>query len=116
MASAFILLIATAPNDVVFVSLAALGAGFCIFGGQIGANAFAGILYPTAVRATGVGWALGVGRFGSVIGPMLVSALIVAGWSLSAIFYAACLPSLLAAASIYVAGLMQRLRTSSPES
>ena len=116
MASAFILLIASASNDVVFVSLEALGAGFCIFGAQIGANAFAGLLYPTAVRATGVGWALGVGRFGSVIGPMLVSALIVAGWSLSAIFYAACLPALLAAASIYVAGLMQRLRTSSPES
>jgi AAHS family 4-hydroxybenzoate transporter-like MFS transporter len=114
MASAFILLIAGAPNDVVFVSLEAFGVGFCIFGGQIGANAFAGLLYPTAVRATGVGWALGVGRFGSVIGPMLVSALIVAGWSLSAIFYAACLPALLAAASIYVAGLMRRLRTSSP--
>ena len=116
MASAFILLIASVPNDAALVSLGALGAGFCVVGGQNGANAFAGLLYPTAVRTTGVGWALGLGRFGSVIGPMLVSALIVAGSSLSAVFYAACLPALLAAASIYVAGLRQRLRTSSPES
>jgi AAHS family 4-hydroxybenzoate transporter-like MFS transporter len=104
----FVLLIASVPNDVFFVSLGTLGAGFCVVGGQIGANAFAGLIYPTAVRATGVGWALGVGRLGSVIGPMLVSALLVAGWSLSSVFYAACAPALLAAASIYATGLLRR--------
>jgi MFS transporter, AAHS family, 4-hydroxybenzoate transporter len=107
-ACVFVLLIASVPNDVFFVSLGTLGAGFCVVGGQIGANAFAGLIYPTAVRATGVGWALGVGRLGSVIGPMLVSALLVAGWSLSSVFYAACVPALLAAASIYAAGLLRR--------
>jgi AAHS family 4-hydroxybenzoate transporter-like MFS transporter len=107
-ACVFVLLIASVPNDVFLVSLGTLGAGFCVVGGQIGANAFAGLIYPTAVRATGVGWALGVGRLGSVIGPMLVSALLVAGWPLSSVFYAACVPALLAAASIYAAGLLRR--------
>jgi MFS transporter, AAHS family, 4-hydroxybenzoate transporter len=111
----FVLLIASVPNDVMLVSLGAAGGGFCVVGGQIGANAFAGLIYPTSVRATGVGWALGVGRFGSVIGPMLVSALLVAGWSLSSVFSAACAPALLAAASIYAAGSLRSLPTRSAE-
>jgi AAHS family 4-hydroxybenzoate transporter-like MFS transporter len=36
-------------------------AGSCIVGGQIAANALAATFYPTLVRATGVGWALGIG-------------------------------------------------------
>ncbi len=108
-ACAFVLLIASEPNDVTLVSLGALGAGFCVVGGQVGANAFAGLIYPTPIRATGVGWALGIGRLGSVVGPMLVSALILAGWSLSAVFYAACVPALLAAAFIYTAGALRSL-------
>ncbi len=37
-------------------------AGFCIIGGQLTLNAFASNFYPAQVRATGTGWALGVGR------------------------------------------------------
>ncbi|MGV7219277.1 MFS transporter [Bradyrhizobium sp. UFLA05-112] len=37
-------------------------AGFGVVGAQIGMNALAASLYPTEIRATGVGWALGVGR------------------------------------------------------
>jgi MFS transporter, AAHS family, 4-hydroxybenzoate transporter len=45
-------------------------AGFCILGAQFGNNAVSGFIYPTEVRARGVGWALGVGRFGSIAGPL----------------------------------------------
>jgi MFS transporter, AAHS family, 4-hydroxybenzoate transporter len=50
--------------------------GFCTLGAQFGNNAAAGLLYPTAFRSTGVGWALGIGRFGSIAGPLLGGALI----------------------------------------
>src|SRR3981189_43303 len=56
-------------HSVVFVTMAIFAAGFCIVGGQIAANALAPGFYPTSVRATGVGWALGIGRGGSIIGP-----------------------------------------------
>jgi MFS transporter, AAHS family, 4-hydroxybenzoate transporter len=45
--------------------------GFCTLGAQFGNNAASGLLYPTAFRSSGVGWALGVGRFGSIAGPLV---------------------------------------------
>ena len=46
-------------------------AGIGVLGGQIGLNALAGTIYPTYMRATGAGWGLGVGRIGSVAGPII---------------------------------------------
>ena len=42
-------------------------AGFCGVGGQSVANALAATSYPTSMRATGIGWALGVGRRGHAL-------------------------------------------------
>ncbi len=50
--------------------------GFFLVGGQIGLNAIAGTMYPTDIRSTGVGWALGIGRVGSILGPVLGGILI----------------------------------------
>jgi AAHS family 4-hydroxybenzoate transporter-like MFS transporter len=52
------------------VSAVALS-GFCTLGAQFGNNAASGLLYPTAFRSSGVGWALGIGRFGSIVGPLV---------------------------------------------
>lgn len=51
-------------------------AGFFTFGAQIGMNALAASIYPTASRATGVGWALGIGRWGSILGPIIGGAML----------------------------------------
>ena len=50
--------------------------GFCTVGAQYGNNAAAGLLYPTAFRSRGVGWALAAGRFGSIAGPLVGGVLI----------------------------------------
>ena len=50
--------------------------GFCTLGAQFGNNAASGLLYPTAFRSSGVGWALGIGRFGSIAGPLVGGLLI----------------------------------------
>jgi MFS transporter, AAHS family, 4-hydroxybenzoate transporter len=50
--------------------------GFCTLGAQFGNNAASGLLYPTAFRSRGVGWALGIGRFGSIAGPLVGGMLI----------------------------------------
>ena len=47
-------------------------AGVGVIGGQVGATALASMTYPVAMRATGLGWALGVGRVGSIVGPTVI--------------------------------------------
>jgi AAHS family 4-hydroxybenzoate transporter-like MFS transporter len=51
-------------------------AGFGVVGSQVAANAVSVAAYPTEARSTGVGWALGVGRLGSIIGPGLAGVLL----------------------------------------
>ena len=84
-------------HSAVLVSIAIFGAGFCVVGGQIAANALAANFYPTAVRATGVGWALGIGRVGSIIGPLVGGVLLAEKWSTAAVFMAAAAAALCAA-------------------
>ncbi|MGO4167662.1 MFS transporter [Novosphingobium sp. YAF33] len=51
---------------------AAMLAGVGIGGGQKGMIAAASLFYPPAARATGLGWALGLGRIGAACGPLLI--------------------------------------------
>jgi MFS transporter, AAHS family, 4-hydroxybenzoate transporter len=46
-------------------------AGFLVLGIQSGINVVGALIYPTALRANGSGWELGIGRFGSIAGPLL---------------------------------------------
>lgn len=70
--------------------------GFGVQGGFVGMYSLAAKLYPTRIRATGVGWAVGAGRIGAVVGPMVGGMLIGAGWSMSSNFIAFAIPALLA--------------------
>jgi AAHS family 4-hydroxybenzoate transporter-like MFS transporter len=88
-------------HSVVFVTMAIFAAGFCIVGGQIAANALAAGFYPTSVRATGVGWALGIGRVGSIVGPLIGGALLSAKWSTASVFEAAAGAALCAALAAF---------------
>ncbi|MDP9096325.1 MAG: MFS transporter [Pseudomonadota bacterium] len=84
------------------VTAAVFASGFCIVGGQIAANALASGSYPTAARATGVGWALGIGRIGSIVGPLLGGLLLSLHWSTEELFGAAAVPALGAAGAALV--------------
>ncbi len=72
--------------------------------GSSGLIALAAIYYPTAIRSTGVGWAMGMGRLGSFAGPLAVGSLVAAGLSTIAVFVALGLPALIAAATTVIAG------------
>jgi MFS transporter, AAHS family, 4-hydroxybenzoate transporter len=82
--------------------------GCVIVGMQNGLNAGAGLIYPTALRANGVGYALGVGRVGSVTGPLIGSLLTKLGMSASVFFYVTAIGPLLCAISWAL--LLNRLR------
>jgi AAHS family 4-hydroxybenzoate transporter-like MFS transporter len=83
--------------------------GFTVQGAQGGLNALVAGFYPTAIRSTGVGWALGVGRVGSIVGPVLGGMMLSAGWHPRQIFLAGAIPALCAAVAITITG---RLRSS----
>lgn len=82
-------------------------AGFCIIGGQLTLNAFVSNFYPSHVRATGAGWALGVGRFGSILGPLFGTMFLAMHVSVEYIFFFCAIPACLGALLI--------LRVKSPD-
>jgi AAHS family 4-hydroxybenzoate transporter-like MFS transporter len=88
-------------HSIVLVTMAIFAAGFCMVGGQIAANALAATFYPTSIRATGVGWALGIGRVGSIVGPLVGGALLTMKWSSAAVFAAAAAAALCAALAAF---------------
>jgi AAHS family 4-hydroxybenzoate transporter-like MFS transporter len=61
--------------------------GGVVTGMQNALNAGAGLIYPTWLRANGVGYALGVGRIGSITGPLIGSLLAGMEMPTSAYFY-----------------------------
>jgi MFS transporter, AAHS family, 4-hydroxybenzoate transporter len=76
-------------------------AGMCLLGGQIGLNALAGTIYPTFVRSTGAGWALGIGRIGSILGPVIGGVLIGMKLSMAALFVCAAIPGACCAVAVF---------------
>lgn len=75
-------------------------AGWGILGGQNMLNTLAGSYYPTYLRSTGMGWCLGIGRFGAIVGPLFAGELIRRNLPQSQLFLAAA--SLAALATILI--------------
>jgi AAHS family 4-hydroxybenzoate transporter-like MFS transporter len=72
-------------------------AGMGIVGGQAAINALAATYYPTALRSTGIGWSLGIGRIGAIVGPVLAGQFMALHWSSERLFIAAAVPALASA-------------------
>jgi AAHS family 4-hydroxybenzoate transporter-like MFS transporter len=53
--------------------MATFFAGFLVLGIQSGINVVGALVYPTSLRANGSGWQLGIGRIGSIVGPLVGS-------------------------------------------
>lgn len=70
--------------------------GFTIQGGFVGLYAVAARMYPTEFRTTGVGWAIGAGRLGGVIGPAVGGILVGMGLTMATNFMIFAIPALLA--------------------
>lgn len=70
--------------------------GFGVQGSFVGLYAVAARMYPTAFRTTGVGWAIGMGRLGGILGPILGGFLVSLGLGMSESFIFFAIPSILA--------------------
>jgi AAHS family 4-hydroxybenzoate transporter-like MFS transporter len=100
-AAVFIVQVAFSGSNTELLLVGAALAGFGVVGAQIGLNAVCAQLYPTSMRATGIGWALGVGRIGSIMGPLLGGMLLDYGWLPRTILLAAVIPAIVAAIAVF---------------
>jgi AAHS family 4-hydroxybenzoate transporter-like MFS transporter len=76
--------------------------GFVVQGAQGGLSAVAATFYPISIRSTGIGWCLGVGRIGSIVGPLLGGVMLKLNWSPREILLAGSIPALCAAAATFL--------------
>jgi len=89
------------------VALAGLGS----VGTQILVNGYVAVHYPARVRATALGWALGVGRAGAIVGPLFGGWVLASGIGFEWNFYGFAVPALAGALLI---GLIPRARRAAP--
>ncbi|MGO3857711.1 MFS transporter [Neisseriaceae bacterium CLB008] len=94
-----------ASSSVVLYSLL-LVTGATTIGSQIGLYAFIVRFYPMTMSSTGMGWALGIGRIGAIIGPFTVGILFDLNLTLQQNFFSFAVPALLA--SIFMSMVSNR--------
>jgi AAHS family benzoate transporter-like MFS transporter len=81
------------PTELLFIVVGLAGAS--TIGTQIVANAYTGQFYPMAIRATGLGWALGIGRSGAILAPILIGVLVGMSLPLQQNFIAIAIPAVI---------------------
>jgi AAHS family 4-hydroxybenzoate transporter-like MFS transporter len=108
--AACIVLISVSTHTRELMTLAVFAAGACISGGQVGGNALSAAFYPTAYRATGVAWANGVGRGGSIVGSLLGGILLGFGWRATTVYALVAIPASISALALAMLAVYRRGR------
>lgn len=86
------------PIEALFLLVGLAGAS--TIGTQIVTYAYVGQFYPMAVRATGIGWASGVGRSGAILAPIVIGSLVGMALPLEQNFMAIAIPAVIAAVAV----------------
>ncbi len=89
------------PMSIGATMATAFAIGVLLQGGYNGVWPLAAESYPSQVRATGIGWAIGIGRSGAIVGPFVGGQLMAAKVSLPILFATYCVPLLACAACAY---------------
>jgi AAHS family 4-hydroxybenzoate transporter-like MFS transporter len=95
-AAAFVYSIGHTGASVPLLAVTITCAGVGIIGGQNASHALSSEFYPTRIRSTGVGWALGIGRIGSIVGPVIGGVLLAQNTPMRDVFWAAVIPASIA--------------------
>lgn len=89
--------------------------GVLLQGGYNGVWPLAAGSYPANVRATGIGWAIGIGRSGAIVGPWVGGQLMAAKVALPVLFASYCVPLLACAACAFMVQRVSQRAGSVPE-
>jgi AAHS family 4-hydroxybenzoate transporter-like MFS transporter len=74
-----------AASPFTIVAIVSVIMGFFVIGSNSGLMALATLTYPTDIRGTGLGWATGIGRSGSLIAPIVGGIMLTQSWSVNKI-------------------------------
>jgi AAHS family 4-hydroxybenzoate transporter-like MFS transporter len=88
--------------------IAAFLSGFLVLGIQTGINVVGALIYPTSLRSNGSGWQLGIGRIGSIVGPLLGAAFI--GLPIQSLYMWAAVPFALGAVIAFIVHRLNEAR------
>jgi AAHS family 3-hydroxyphenylpropionic acid transporter len=108
--AAVIALMAASDQANIVLMLSAL-AGFLAVGPQCALYALIPSVYPSHARVLGAGAAVGIGRFGSIVGPMIAGQLRDAGYSANEVFLILAPLAFVACLAVFLLGA-RNLRTS----
>jgi AAHS family 4-hydroxybenzoate transporter-like MFS transporter len=98
-----ILLLGQSFGSVPLLMAALFCVGVTALGGQLVCPAMTVALFPVPVRGAGAGWALAMGRVGSIVGPIVGGVLLAAGLSLGWLFAFVAIAAAIAAIAFAVA-------------
>ncbi len=101
----FIAAIAYSGKNELAAFAATFMVGFFTYGAQNTANAVAATIYPTAMRSTGAGWAIGIGNSAQIVSPLLGGLLLSLQWSPATILDLLAFPTSIAALAASLIGL-----------
>lgn len=104
LSTAMVTIFGRTPADLQRLALICAAAGFCTNAAIVGMYAIFAQAYPTHVRAFGTGFAVGVGRGGSVIAPIIAGFLFTAGYALPTVSF------IMALGSLAAAGVLSQLK------
>ena len=88
----------------IYVAMIFVGAG--VVAAQGGLHAICSMIYPTRMRGTGIGWALGLGRVGGMAGPLLGGMALSGHWSALPSFLTGALPMLVVGVATALIGVV----------
>jgi MFS transporter, AAHS family, 4-hydroxybenzoate transporter len=89
-------------KDFTMLAIAISLSGFFAGASQTGVIALAAVVYPVAIRATGIGWSMAIGRLGAVVGPVLGGIFLGMGWRVDQILLIIAAPALLGALCVFL--------------
>jgi benzoate transport len=99
--SAMTIVFGLLPADTLVLLVAALALGFFLHTSITVLYVVVPTIFPAAVRATGTGFSMSIGRVGAVTGPLVAGWLMAAGFQRPVYFTALALPMLIAIACLY---------------
>jgi AAHS family 4-hydroxybenzoate transporter-like MFS transporter len=115
VAAVCVFAIGLAGANVLLLTITIAGCGMCVIGGQSFINVMSATIYPTAIRSTGVGWALGIGRIGAIVGPVVGGILLAEHFTPRNLFFTIAIPAAVAAVSVALLGRrLQRVESVVP--
>jgi AAHS family 4-hydroxybenzoate transporter-like MFS transporter len=94
--------LANASMSFAAICVTAFASGFFVIGSQGGLNTIPTFLYREEARGAGTGWGLGIGRIGSIVGPLLAGIFLTRHWRYRQVLLASAVPSLVCAGLLVV--------------